>query len=70
MRVDALDRDKLPNACIGCGKCRAVCPQGIDVPALMKKIPAVFDSLPNLEEVSLQQREAQDKVKAQFQQAE
>lgn len=36
MALMAVPSDKLPSACIGCGKCREVCPQQIDVPGIMK----------------------------------
>ena len=36
MRLDALPDDKLPTACISCGKCTQICPQKIDIPAVMK----------------------------------
>lgn len=32
MALAALPEDKRPAACIGCGNCAAVCPQGIDIP--------------------------------------
>ena len=37
MALAALDQDKLPSACIGCGECAKVCPQTIDIPGTMKK---------------------------------
>ena len=37
MALTAIDRDKLPSACIGCGSCAKVCPQQIDIPGTMKK---------------------------------
>ena len=33
--VKALDEDKRPSACLGCGACAAVCPQAIDIPAAL-----------------------------------
>ncbi|MBQ7654351.1 MAG: aldo/keto reductase, partial [Clostridia bacterium] len=35
MAISALDEDKRPSACIGCGSCAAVCPQQIDIPEVM-----------------------------------
>ena len=32
MRIEALPEDKRPAACIGCGACEAICPQGIQIP--------------------------------------
>ena len=36
MRLDALPDDKFPTACISCGNCTQICPQKIDIPAVMK----------------------------------
>ncbi len=35
MYVSTLPEDKRPSACIGCGSCAAVCPQGIDIPGAL-----------------------------------
>ncbi|MBO8449599.1 MAG: aldo/keto reductase [Spirochaetes bacterium] len=40
MALASFDKDKLPSECIGCGSCRKVCPQGIDIPAAMKDFTA------------------------------
>lgn len=37
--VAALDEATHPNACIGCRACVEVCPQNIDIPAMMKDFP-------------------------------
>ncbi|MBE6589837.1 MAG: 4Fe-4S dicluster domain-containing protein [Ruminococcaceae bacterium] len=34
--VAALNEETHPNACIGCGACTKVCPQSIDIPAMMR----------------------------------
>ena len=36
--ISALPKEKQPAACIACGACRKVCPQGIDIPAAMKEL--------------------------------
>lgn len=36
MRLSNMDKDKKPDACIGCGSCEAVCPQGIKIPEIFK----------------------------------
>ena len=30
------------DACIGCGKCEKVCPQGLHIPELLKEVPKAF----------------------------
>ena len=34
--LDAISREKHPDACLSCGACSAVCPQHIDIPGVMK----------------------------------
>ncbi len=36
MAMDALEKEKLPSACLACGACEAVCPQTIKVSEMMK----------------------------------
>ena len=40
MRLQTMDADKRPSACIGCGSCAAVCPQQIDIPGVLAKFAA------------------------------
>ena len=42
MRLDALDEDKKPAACIGCGQCAHACPQGIDVPSALAELADLY----------------------------
>lgn len=55
--LSSVPEDRMPSACIGCGQCRAVCPQGIDVPELMVKMSEKFAALPSWEKVCLQREE-------------
>ena len=32
-----------PRRCVGCGGCAAICPQGIDVPGIMKAFPELLE---------------------------
>ena len=61
MRIEAMDEDKQPSACISCGKCTRVCPQGIDIPKVMKELPQLMEKLPTWEEVSRLREEAQER---------
>ena len=36
-------KEKLPSACIACGACEAVCPQGIEISKMMKKLSDRLD---------------------------
>ena len=63
MQLEALPEDKLPSACIGCGACESVCPQGIQVSEIMKKFDEVRKTLPSWIEVSRQRAEAAKKIK-------
>ncbi len=47
MQMDALPKEKLPSACIGCGACTKICPQGIDIPAALKGLCEIIPKLPN-----------------------
>lgn len=40
MRLQIMDEDKRPSACIGCGSCAAVCPQQIDIPSVLAEFAA------------------------------
>ncbi len=40
MALSAYEKDKLPNACIGCRSCEKICPQGIKISEMMKDFSA------------------------------
>lgn len=40
MYLDSLPADKRPQACVACGRCAKVCPQGIDIPAMLADFAA------------------------------
>ncbi len=46
MRLDSLDEDKKPSACIGCGQCAHACPQGIDVPSALAELDRMYTNSP------------------------
>ena len=65
MRIDAIDRDKLPEQCIGCGQCTSICPQGIDVPKHMADMTEAFAKLPKWADICRDREEAARKRKMQ-----
>ena len=59
MQFDALPSDKLPSACIGCGACAAVCPQGIDIPGALADLTDRLSRLPSWAQICKERAEAQ-----------
>ena len=47
VRLDGLDEDKRPSACIQCGQCSHACPQGIDVPAALAELAELYANGPH-----------------------
>lgn len=41
-RLKALEKEKQPAACIGCGSCTAHCPQGLDIPSYMYEMSTLL----------------------------
>ena len=62
MQFDALPEEKLPSACIGCGACAAVCPQGIDIPSIMPKLDEMLKNSPSWAQVCKERAEAARKL--------
>ncbi len=52
LMLDSIAEDRQPEACIGCGQCSAICPQGIDVPKAMQDFAALRDLIPNWKKIS------------------
>ncbi|MBR0309107.1 MAG: aldo/keto reductase [Mogibacterium sp.] len=46
MALASFDDSKKPSACIGCGSCKAVCPQSIDIPGTMTKFTELLANNP------------------------
>lgn len=63
MQMDALSEDKLPSACIGCGACARICPQGIDVPRAMSELAAEVAKFPKWAEICRKRAEENSKAK-------
>ena len=62
MQFDAIPPEKQPDACLGCGACSAVCPQGIDIPKVMRELPDVLKKSPNWAAVCRQREEERRKI--------
>ena len=54
MRLEALPEDKLPSACLGCGACTQICPQGIDIPGAMTELAGIFEKAPKWADVCVE----------------
>ncbi len=57
MRLDAMEPDKLPSACIQCGRCVKVCPQGIKIPEIMRELDASVAKIPKWADICKQREE-------------
>ena len=64
MQMEALPAEKRPESCIGCGACAAVCPQQIDIPAVMSEFSEMLANGPNWAELCRQREEAAEKLRA------
>ncbi|MDR2729848.1 MAG: aldo/keto reductase [Treponema sp.] len=41
--LSAMTEAELPSNCSGCGNCKQICPQGIDIPEIMRKLAEAID---------------------------
>jgi L-lactate utilization protein LutB len=46
--LGAMTEAELPSACLACGDCRALCPQGIDIPDVMAKFADTIANMPRM----------------------
>ena len=53
-RIEGLPEDKKASACIGCGKCVKICPQNIDIPAVLSELTEAIAKLPTWAEICRQ----------------
>ena len=40
--LNAADSAMDPRRCVGCGACASICPQSIDIPAIMAEFPGML----------------------------
>ncbi len=65
MRLEMLPPDKLPNACIECGACVKKCPQGINIPEVMKELYGLWEKMPKWGPICKEREEAAKLARAQ-----
>jgi len=61
MFLDALDRNKWPDACLKCGACAKMCPQSIKIPDVLADLTSIIKQMPTWAEISKQREEAAKK---------
>ena len=64
MKMESLPEDKLPTACLSCGDCTQICPQGIPIPELMRELAGMLASLPSWRRICREREEAARKLAA------
>ena len=64
MQMDSLTEDKLPSACIGCGACSRICPQGIDIPKAMSELAVEVAKFPKWAAICKERELANKKANA------
>jgi len=57
MWLDALDPEKLPEACIRCGKCSKICPQSIDIPDVLSDFTKRLEAIPKWADICREREE-------------
>ena len=63
MLVEFLPADKKPSACIGCGACSRMCPQGIDIPEVMRKLSALIEKAPSWRAICREREENAERLR-------
>ena len=58
VRLDGLDEDKKPAACIACGQCAHACPQHIDVPLVLSELSKLYAEAPKWADATKSRHEA------------
>jgi L-lactate utilization protein LutB len=46
--LDAMKEAELPSACLACGDCKELCPQGIDIPDIMERFAETIANMPKM----------------------
>ena len=64
MRVEALPEEERPDACLGCGACAEVCPQGIAVPDIIAELNEMLAKIPRWADISAARVAAEEAARA------
>ncbi len=64
MQFDALPKDRMPSACLGCGACVRACPQNIDIPKAMAELAELVKQNPDWAALCRQREEENRRNKA------
>ena len=62
--MEFLPDDKKPTACISCGACTSICPQSIDIPAVLAELSDRVAKMPKWADISREREEAAERIKA------
>ena len=65
MRIEGMEEEKKPTACISCGACVKMCPQNIDVPDALKKLVDLLGTVPSWAEISRRRVAAAEEARKQ-----
>lgn len=63
MRLEFAPSEKLPSACLKCGKCARVCPQKIDIPHILEQLSEELGKMPKWSDISRQREEESIKLR-------
>lgn len=63
MRLEGLPAEKQPSACLGCGACVQMCPQRIDIPAIMVELNEALSKIPKWADIFQQREKAAREMK-------
>ena len=62
MRLESVPETEWPSACLHCGNCESICPQGIHVPEIMDRFAELQKTLPSWSKICEERAEAARKL--------
>ena len=60
MRLESLPEEKRPHACLQCGACSQICPQGIAIPDIMTELADIYDKAPKWADICVERNRIAD----------